>query len=250
MRLSSFQWNWRLTSRAWPGGSLFATVNANGNGQVLILNQLDVKSSSEQVLVGHGLSIPIGARERRPPFPVRSERIDAAIGPDLAESTGLEAAIQMDAPHAVRAACATRPFWFVAEPGRNDRRHRHSDRPGRSLDESTAAQTGRPPRRTHRRPRRNSIAQSSCFSERTSAAAQAQVPIGTNLTTNWRRFFKWDEVTGSVQVPHAQIAAFSRVLPKMVNPQGTLELNLTIKPNWQGAGEFFWPERRLGRCLR
>src|SRR5262249_35102637 len=63
------------------------------------------------------------------------------------------------------------------------------------------------------------------------------VPLGTNYSSGWRRFFQWRPATGAIQVAHAQIAPFARFLPKIISPQGFIDMNLGVRTNlqWDGA---------------
>jgi hypothetical protein len=59
--------------------------------------------------------------------------------------------------------------------------------------------------------------------------ATAEVPLGSDFSAHWRRFFQWQKATGGVQVAKAQINSFARFLPKEVSPQGFINADLTSK---------------------
>jgi translocation and assembly module TamB len=67
--------------------------------------------------------------------------------------------------------------------------------------------------------------------------AYGQVPMGTNLAANWRNFFPWAQATGRVSMARAELAPWSRFLPRVLSPQGVLSLELALRPDAQIDGK-------------
>lgn len=61
-------------------------------------------------------------------------------------------------------------------------------------------------------------------------SVQGQVPLGPELSANWREFIQWDQATGNLRVPRADLAPVARFWPEILAPQGHVEINATVAP--------------------
>lgn len=65
---------------------------------------------------------------------------------------------------------------------------------------------------------------------------QAQVPLGPELSTDWKELVQWERATGNLRVPRANLAPFARLWPEIIAPQGHVEINATVTPGLQLGG--------------
>lgn len=70
-------------------------------------------------------------------------------------------------------------------------------------------------------------------------AAEGTIPLpqAPDLTKPWQELLLWQEATAKITVAHAQIAPFAVFAPELLKPQGTLDLDVTVKPKRQLEGE-------------
>jgi translocation and assembly module TamB len=66
--------------------------------------------------------------------------------------------------------------------------------------------------------------------------ATGQVPIGGDFSSNWRRFFRWQEATGAVHMVNAPVASYARYAPQWLSPQGSLNVAIALRPDLQFDG--------------
>lgn len=70
-------------------------------------------------------------------------------------------------------------------------------------------------------------------------AVTGQVPIGSDMTTDWRRFFRWAEASGSLTASNAQIAPFAFLAPEQISPEGEISAQIEMRSGFQFDGQVF-----------
>lgn len=65
--------------------------------------------------------------------------------------------------------------------------------------------------------------------------AKGRIPLGTNFTS-LRRALCWSQATGQVRATNVQIARLAPLFPKLLSPQGTLDLDISARPGSRLTG--------------
>ena len=64
----------------------------------------------------------------------------------------------------------------------------------------------------------------------------AELPLGTNLTQNWKKIFDWRKAQGTVVIDNAELSPFVKFLPEILSAQGRLSMNVGFSPGPQFNG--------------
>jgi translocation and assembly module TamB len=76
--------------------------------------------------------------------------------------------------------------------------------------------------------------------------ATARLPLGESFWADLkeRRPLRWRNASGRLQIEEAQIAAFSRMFPSLLTPQGTFHLDVSLQPGAKLDGELSLKQAR------
>ncbi len=207
-----------------------AQATLKGDGQGLSMEALSISTSNQPVATAHGFlpvtlqpGNPQGLVQARPDGPVRLQVMTqprAVFWNYLAQRTGLvlqEPDLQANlsgtwsAPQGRVTLRAAKIQDIRAKqplpPLENLRAMLVLDRQVARLEEFTLSVAGQP------------------------MTATGQIPLGPRLWADHKlQLPDWRQATGRLQVEHAQLAALAPFFPKLLSPQGILDVNLALRP--------------------
>ncbi len=221
-----------------PSGESFgAEVKMAGNGQGLAISQVSADFQSNAIIGGHGF-VPVS--------------IAPADGTNLVH-------LALDKPVEFSASTQPSPAFWKAIGERMkvafDQPRIHLEVTG-TLKEPEASlgvdletiqwkpdqsESPVPPVknlavRVHLSPKQLELQRLQLSVEDQAITGSGVLPLTPDLTQGLEKVARWKEARAELRVDKAQIAPFAKFAPEMISPQGTIDLNLQVRPGMRLGG--------------
>ncbi|MGI8967218.1 MAG: translocation/assembly module TamB domain-containing protein, partial [Limisphaerales bacterium] len=249
IQIGEFNWNARWTHgaaifslraaalfHAPEGTAISAALQATGNSSGLVISQFTAATGSETAFAGHGF-LPLALepaqknilqwREKEKMDFQAASQPSAIFWREIANLTG----VKMRSPKLDLNISGTlkSPLGKIilsadeldASPARSGQKIPHLEKLNANLVLNRD--------RIH-------LNELSLLVEGQPISAQAELPLEKDFSKDWKKAFDWRKARGQVAMTNAQIASFARLLPAILNPQGTINLNLNFAPGPQFQG--------------